>query len=116
MRVSERAAGALSSLGVSLDAARRCVGELSAQPLTARLVPGQEQTGQSSGQSPGPVAFTEGARKAMRGALLEALRRGDGYVGTEHLLLALLDGDTTALRMLVQLGCDPAAIRELLRS
>jgi len=68
-----------------------------------------------AGQSPGQVALTERASKAMRLALREALRRGDGYVGTEHLLLALLDGDNTARRMLAQLGCDPAAIRALLR-
>ena len=108
----EPAAETLSWLGISLDAARRCVGELSAQAPTARLVPGQEP----AGQSPGPVGLTERATKAMRLALREALRRGDGYIGTEHLLLALLDGDNTALRVLAQLGCDPAAIRHLLRS
>ena len=108
----EPAAETLSWLGISLDAARRCVGELSAQAPTARLVPGQEL----AGQSPGPVGLTERATKAMRLALREALRRGDGYIGTEHLLLALLDGDNTALRVLAQLGCDPAAIRHLLRS
>ena len=74
-------------------------------------MPGQEL----AGQSPGQVPLTERASKAMRLALREALRRGDGYVGTEHLLLALLDGDNTARRMLAQLGCDPAAIRALLR-
>lgn len=108
----EPAAEALSSLGVSLDAARRCVGELSAQPLTVRLAPGQEP----AGQSPGPVALTERATKARELALREALRRRDKYVGTEHLLLALLEGDNTAVRVLVQLGCDPAVIRDLLRS
>jgi ATP-dependent Clp protease ATP-binding subunit ClpA len=108
----EPAAETLSSLRVSLDAARRCVGELSAQPLTARLAPGQE----SAGQPPGPVALTERATKAMGLALREAMRRRDGYVGTEHLLLALLDEDNTAVRVLVQLGCDPAVIRGLLRS
>ena len=74
-------------------------------------MPGQEP----AGQSPGQVALTERASKAMRLALREALRRGDRYIGTEHLLLALLDGDNTAQRMLAQLGCDPAAIRALLR-
>ena len=43
------------------------------------------------------------------------MRRGDRYIGTEHLLLRLLDQDNTAGRVLAQLGCDPAPIRDLLR-
>ena len=51
----------------------------------------------------------------MGSAPFEAMRRGDLYIGTEHLLLRLLDRDYTAVRVLAQLGCDPAAIRDLLR-
>jgi hypothetical protein len=41
----EPAAETLSSLGVSLDAARRCVAGLSAQPLTARWCPARSRPG-----------------------------------------------------------------------
>jgi ATP-dependent Clp protease ATP-binding subunit ClpA len=84
----EPAAEALRSLGLSLEAARRCVSEQSAQPP-----PGQERADL--------IGFTENARKAMESVPFEAMRRGDPYIGTEHLL--------------GYLGCDPAAIRDLLR-
>ena len=103
----EPAAETLRSLGVSLDAARRCVSEQSAQPSPGQPAPGQERAGLTG--------YTEHARKAMGSAPLEAMRRGDRYIGTEHLLLRLLDQDNTAVRVLAQLGCDPAAIRDLLR-
>jgi len=51
----------------------------------------------------------------MESAPFEAMRRADRYIGTEHLLLGLLDRDNTAVRVLAQLGCDPAAVRDLLR-
>ena len=98
----EPAAEALRSLGLSLEAARRCVSEQSAQPP-----PGQERADL--------IGFTENARKAMESVPFEAMRRGDPYIGTEHLLLRLLDRDNTAVRVLGYLGCDPAAIRDLLR-
>jgi ATP-dependent Clp protease ATP-binding subunit ClpC len=103
----EPAAETLRSLGVSLEAARRCVSEQSAQPSPGQLAPGQQRADLTG--------YTEHARKAMGSAPLEAMRRGDRYIGTEHLLLRLLDRDNTAVRVLAQLGCDPAAIRDLLR-
>ena len=103
----EPAAETLRSLGVSLEAARRYVSEQSAQPSLGQPAPGQERAGLTG--------YTEHARKAMGSAPIEAMRRGDRYIGTEHLLLRLLDQDNTAVRVLAQLGCDPAAIRDQLR-
>jgi hypothetical protein len=42
----------------------------------------------------------------------EAVRRGDGYIGVDHLLLASLsDPAGGACRTLEALGVDPAAVR-----
>ena len=74
-------------------------------------IPGQPAPGQERADLTG---YTEHARKTMRSVPFEAMRRGDPYIGTEHLLLRLLDRDNTAVRVLAQLGCDPAAIRDQL--
>ena len=63
------------------------------------------------------VQFTRNGRRAMVWAQVEAMRRGDGYVECEHLLLGLLHGDETgAHRVLGQLGIDPAPVREAAQS
>jgi hypothetical protein len=51
------------------------------------------------------------ASLALQGALAEALRLGHNYIGTEHILLALLRGrDTLAARILAELGAGREAI------
>jgi Clp amino terminal domain, pathogenicity island component len=78
---------------VSLDAVRAAV--------TAALPP-------SEGELPFLVPFDAGARKALELTFREALRLGHNYVGTEHLLLALLElEDGTGV--LADLGLDKAA-------
>lgn len=59
--------------------------------------------------------FTEQLRKVLGGAREEAVRLGHAYVGTEHLLLALIreaDGDTTTVFR--DLGIAPEKIRQKL--
>jgi len=46
-----------------------------------------------AGQAPDLVPFDERSKKAMQLTLREALRLGDNHVGTEHILLALLELD-----------------------
>jgi ATP-dependent Clp protease ATP-binding subunit ClpC len=50
--------------------------------------------------------FTDRARIAVHGAQGHAHRLGHPYIGTEHLLLALADGDGVAARALTQVGFD----------
>jgi ATP-dependent Clp protease ATP-binding subunit ClpA len=66
---------------------------------------------------PGPLGerLTDGFRKVVSRAYAEAWMLHHHHVGTGHLLLGLLDQDNTAVRVLAQLGCGPAAIRDLLR-
>ncbi|GBC96929.1 Ornithine carbamoyltransferase [bacterium HR16] len=56
--------------------------------------------------------FTERARRVIYNAQEEAGRLGENYVGTEHLLLGLLrESDSTAVRMLQQLGVSLSQLR-----
>jgi ATP-dependent Clp protease ATP-binding subunit ClpA len=57
--------------------------------------------------------FDAAARLAMAGAQDEAERLGNGYIGTEHLLLGLArDGSGLGARALVRAGFDAARARE----
>ena len=61
--------------------------------------------------------FTEKTRRALARAREEAAALRHEYVGTEHVLLALLAfPDTIASAMLEQLGIDRAQARELVTS
>jgi ATP-dependent Clp protease ATP-binding subunit ClpA len=59
--------------------------------------------------------FTDRARKVTVDAQATARRLGHGHIGTEHLLLGLVQGDGIAARVLAGLGITPAAVeREVL--
>jgi ATP-dependent Clp protease ATP-binding subunit ClpA len=59
--------------------------------------------------------FTDRARKVTVDAQALARRLGHRHIGTEHLLLALLEGDGVAAQVLAGLGITPAAVeREVL--
>jgi hypothetical protein len=50
------------------------------------------------------LRFTEAGRAAIRGALTAALKLGHNYIGTEHLLLGILNSNGDAGRVLTGLG------------
>jgi len=54
--------------------------------------------------------FTEGARRALAFAQESARQLGHNYVGTEHLLLGLVQEDSTASRALAQAGVEGADV------
>jgi Clp amino terminal domain, pathogenicity island component len=87
------AAVAIVAQGVSLDAVR--------QAVTAALPP-------AAGEVPPLIPFGQQAKKALELTVREALRRGHNYVGTEHILLALLELEDGA-GLLTGLGVDKAA-------
>ncbi|MFJ2212567.1 Clp protease N-terminal domain-containing protein [Streptomyces sp. NPDC101062] len=87
------AARAIVAQGVPLDTVR--------QAATAAL-PGRAET------TPALVPFDAGAKKVLELTFREALRLGHNYIGTEHILLALLEfEDGTGI--LSEAGIDKAA-------
>jgi ATP-dependent Clp protease ATP-binding subunit ClpA len=93
------AAQVLMSQGITLENARRQVAEF---------------TGAGQAAPSGHIPFSQRANKLIQGSNDESLRRGLDYIGTEHLLLALIhQGDSGALQVLGKLGADPAWIARL---
>jgi hypothetical protein len=97
---SRSLAGVLDPAGVTLAEARRC-----AQPTLV------------GGAPSGHRALSPYAEVVFAAALREAVRRGDGFVGVDHLLLASLDDPNGgACRTLYELGVEPSALRAALPS
>jgi ATP-dependent Clp protease ATP-binding subunit ClpC len=87
---------ALTSLGMSLESARR---EVTAIVSTGSSTPS------------GHIPFTPRAKKVLELSLREALQLAHNYIGTEHILLGLLrEGEGVAAQILVQ-HADLATIR-----
>jgi ATP-dependent Clp protease ATP-binding subunit ClpC len=91
------AAKALESLGVSAEALR--------ERVVGIVGPGQESP-------PTHIPFTPQAKQVLRLSLAEALRLGHDYIGTEHLLLALIqEQEGVAGRALADAGADLRRVR-----
>jgi hypothetical protein len=86
-------ARAVSAQGVSPEAVR--------QAATASLPPAADQV-------PELIPYDAQARKALELTFRQALRLGHNYIGTEHILLALLELEAGA-GVLAGLGIDKAA-------
>ncbi len=87
------AAKLLAARGVSDTELRAAVVELSGEGVESRV---------------SPADMTPRTRKILQGAAVAATHNGQSYVGTEHLLLALLEeNDCVALRILESVGASP---------
>ncbi len=72
----------------------------------------EEMAGTGSPSYVTATDMTPRTKKIIEGSAYESMRYGQGYIGTEHLLLALLnESDCVAVRMLGELGADPSAIK-----
>jgi len=92
------AALALTELGVSLDGARQAV---------------EDMVGRGEEAPSGHIPFTPRSKKVLELSLREALQLGTDYIGTEHILLALLrEGDGVAAQVLVASGVDLNRVRQ----
>src|SRR5215472_6431872 len=92
------AASALESLGVTLDAAREQVREI---------------IGEGEQPQQGHIPFTPRAKKVLELSLREALSLGDDHIGTEHLLLGLLEeADGAGAQVVARLGASRRAVRD----
>jgi ATP-dependent Clp protease ATP-binding subunit ClpC len=91
------AARVLASAGVGEDAVR-------ARAAT---------TGVAAELKAGQIPFSPNAKRVLEQSLREAVRRKHGYIGTEHILLGLVTaGDSTATRILSDVGADAGSIRD----
>jgi ClpA/ClpB-like protein len=88
------AARAIEAQGVSLDDARVAMVNL---------------LGPIGGPLPEHIPFSPAAKKLLELTLREALRMGHNYVGTEHVLLAVLGDDTPSAIVLRGLGVERVA-------
>ena len=102
----ESSAGrALDALGVSLDAARETV-ERSAAARAANAPP--KDLGER-------LPISRLAREVLEQSLREAVRLGDGHLGPEHILVALVRAEQGgAARVLATLGVERKAVERTL--
>lgn len=93
----------LHALGVTLETARRSL---------QTTMPGLPVKPSAGAPTDG---VTPQVRRILEGSLREALNRGEGHIGVEHLLLAMLsDSRSGAVQTLEALRTTPAVIRRRL--
>jgi ATP-dependent Clp protease ATP-binding subunit ClpC len=87
------AATALTSMGISLDEMRRAV---------------QDTIGRGAEPLPesGHIPFTPRAKKVLELSLRESQQLGHTYIGTEHILLALIREEGVGAQLLAGAGVD----------
>jgi ATP-dependent Clp protease ATP-binding subunit ClpA len=91
--------GALASIGISLEGIRREAGE-----AFDMRIPEKRR-----------IPFAPGAKKVLERAVRTSVRLGVNYLGTEHILLAILENeDGTAVRILARLGVAPEMLEDRL--
>ena len=113
------ATAALSSLGVTLEGARDGFKRMFSDALSSIGI-SLEDVNRGAGDAfdmriPGDrrIPFSPRAKKALEWALREALQLRDNHIGTEHLLLGILDNeDGTAARMPDRMSVSPEALEE----
>jgi ATP-dependent Clp protease ATP-binding subunit ClpC len=92
------AAKALETWGIDLDAARRMVEEI---------------IGRGKKATSGHIPFTPRSKKVLELSLRESLQLGHDYIGTEHILLGLInEGEGVAAQMLKNFGAPLSEVRE----
>src|SRR5215218_5398213 len=92
------ASRAFARLGVTVEAAR--------EQVAADVPPDDEAPRRQ-------LPFTPRAKGTLEAALRQALGLGEDYIGTEHMLLALLiERDARTASILSSLGCPPELLRD----
>ncbi|MBA2534973.1 MAG: hypothetical protein H0V21_08170 [Rubrobacter sp.] len=115
------AAGALSSLGVTLEGAREASEEMLSGAL-ASIGISLEEVRREAGEAfdmrvpdNRRIPFSPTAKNALVEARKRMRRMGDNYLGTEHVLLGILDNeDGAAVRMLARTGVAPETLEDRL--
>ncbi len=77
----------------------------------------EEMIGRGSTTLVSAADMTPRTKKIIEGSAYESMRYGQNYIGTEHILLALLnESDCVAVKILEELGADASEIRQELIS
>lgn len=110
-------AQALSSLGVTLDAAREESEGMTSDALSSvgiSLEDIRREAGDTFDQripESRRIPFSPRAKKVLERSLREAVKLGDNQIGTGHVLLGILSNeDGTAVRMLARIGVSTEAL------
>jgi hypothetical protein len=93
--------------------AAKVLAGLNISETTARAT-ALEIVGRGTKAPPGHIPFTPRSKRVLEYSLREALQLGHNYIGTEHILLAIIrDGEGVATQVLVKLGADLPRLRQL---
>ncbi|WP_229069855.1 Clp protease N-terminal domain-containing protein [Actinoplanes sp. DH11] len=113
-------AAALKAIGIDLEAVRAAIEENFGAGSLRLPHPAPKKKGLFGRLSPlgGHIPFSPRAKKILELALREALRLNHNYIAREHILLGILrEGHGLGMRVLTELGADPAQLRtEVTRS
>jgi hypothetical protein len=94
-------------LGLLSEPAALAAGAILAQGVTLETVQeaAEARLPERAAEVPSPMPFSPGGKKALELTLREGLRLGHNYIGTEHILLALLEqGEGVGFEVLDGLG------------
>ena len=70
-------------------------------------------SGLGSGSKVSPADMTPRTKRIIEGSAMEAVRGGQSYIGTEHLLLSLLsERDSVGVKLLEEAGLSPTELRQ----
>lgn len=108
---------ALAGLGIDLDEVRQAV-EANFGPGSLESTTTRWRRRRLGGRrahcrvATGNLPFTSRAKRCLELSLRESLRLKHGFIGVEHIALALLArDDTVAWEVLVRIGIDPSELR-----
>jgi ATP-dependent Clp protease ATP-binding subunit ClpC len=115
------AAGALTSLGVTLQGVREESERMASEALASVGISFEDIRTQAGDAfemripDNRRIPFSPRAKKVLERALEEGVRLRDRYLGPEHILLGILHTeDGTAIRMLARMGIAPETLEERL--
>jgi len=87
---------------------------VSAEALRARI---EEEIGHGNGMPAGTIPFTPSAKKVLELSLRASRALGDDYIGTEHILIGLVDEyEGVAARILREQGVRDPDVRSTVRT
>ncbi|MFF4406068.1 Clp protease N-terminal domain-containing protein [Streptomyces sp. NPDC001404] len=114
--LDEEDAAALSAIGIDLDAVRDRAEEVFGPGALDHAATPEQSRGRwrkaAKGAPKGHIPFTPRAKKVLERSLREALARKDNFIGTQHVLLGILDpADHPTAALLARLGTDMESVR-----